>query len=102
WNLSNFIQKQCRFIGQLKSANSLCDCAGERSLFMAKELALDQTHRDCGAVDLYQGALASRANIVNRARDHLLASSGLALNQNRRIGRSHGFYLLENALQSGA
>ena len=47
---------------------------------MPEQLAFEKTRRDGGAVDLDQGSLAARAEIVNGASNQFLACTGLSLN----------------------
>src|SRR5262249_54180699 len=58
--------------------------------------ALKQLTWDRCAIHADERALASRAAIVNRARDKFFAGSRLALDQHRRRGQRHHRHLLEN------
>src|SRR5262249_49497451 len=74
----------------------LSDRAGEGALLVSEELTLEKSGRYRGAVDLDEGALTTAASVMDGARDQLLAGSGLAEDENRRIRRSHDLDLLEN------
>ena len=52
---------------------------------MAKQLALEQRLGERGAVDLDEGAILSRAVVVDGARDELLSCAGLPEDMNRRV-----------------
>ena len=59
--------------------------AGERALFVAEQLGLDQLLRHRRAVHGDKRPLAARAAIVNRARDQFFAGAGLAENADARF-----------------
>src|SRR5438552_3986040 len=52
---------------------------------MAKQLALQKAQGDSCAVHLYKRLTFARAQVVNGAGDHLLASTRLALDEHRRV-----------------
>ena len=54
---------------------------------MTEELALDQRRGQRGAVELDEGVLTTPAQVVDRAREELLADPGLAQDEDRRVGR---------------
>src|SRR2546427_4718968 len=70
----------------------------ERALLIAEELRLDQGVRDRAAVDSDERLVASGTQLMDRASNELLASAGLALDENsqRRVG--HLLDLLDNLL----
>src|SRR5436190_1038692 len=70
----------------------------ERALLMAKELGLDQGVRYRAAVDGDKRLLASGAQLMDRPSDELLASAGLALDEDRERGVGHLLDLLDNLL----
>ena len=98
-NIANLVKKQRAAMGQLEAADALRDGAGERALFVTEQLAFQKPRRDGGAVHLYQGALAARAEMMNGAGDQFFSRAGFALNQYRRIGRRDGLELIENFFQ---
>src|ERR1700761_76240 len=67
---------------------------------MAKELALQQVERDSGAIQFDIRPSASRADIVNRLCDQLLARSGFSLNEHSGCCRCDAFHLLQYRLES--
>ena len=86
-------------MGQLKAADALRNGAGECAPFMTEQLAFQKPRRDRGTVHLYQGTLAARAEMMNRAGDQFFSRAGFTLNQYRRIGRRDGLELIENFFQ---
>src|SRR5437879_9964566 len=70
----------------------------ERALLMAKELGLDQGVRYRAAVDSDKRLFASGAQLMDRPGDELLASAGLALDEDRERGVGHLLDLLANLL----
>ena len=59
--------------------------AGERPLFVAEQLGLDQRLRNPATVERDEGSCASKAQLVNRPRDELLSRAGLPLNEDREV-----------------
>ena len=60
--------------------------AGERTLFVAKQLGFQKVFVDCGAVDRLEHFRRARRLVVNRARDQLFTSARFAPDQNSRVG----------------
>jgi hypothetical protein len=58
---------------------------------MAKEFGLEQRLGDGAAVERDETLMAPRARLMDRARDHLLAGSGFAGDENRRRRRRNRF-----------
>ena len=58
-----------------KRPSLLRDGAGEGALLVAEQLALEQPGRDGRAVHLHEGAFAPVAQVVDGARDQLLAGA---------------------------
>jgi hypothetical protein len=50
----------------------------------------------------YKGLTLARAQVVNCAGDHLLASTRLALNEHRRVRRRHDSNAVEHSFQPSA
>src|SRR5205085_10928361 len=71
-------------------AGLLVHRAGECSLFVAKELVLENVLRQRRAVEREEGSLRSLALGVDYARAQLFARSGLAKNQDAGVGWRHG------------
>src|SRR5262249_45720523 len=95
WNVAHFVQEQRSLIRKLHSTNSLCDGAGECTSLMSEKLAFEQSCRNCGTVELYEGLLSPRAGIVNGARNEFLSGSGFDENKNGRRGFSDRAHLIE-------
>ena len=100
--LADLIQKQSSSVRQFEAADALGERAGEGSFFVAHQLTFDQSRRDRGAIQLNESSVRAAAQLMDRARDQLLARSGFPLNQHRRIGGRGGFDLLQYAPQRGA
>ena len=81
WHIADFIKKQGAPLGLLKAPAPLRRCTGEGTTLVAKQLALEQRFRQAAAVDGDEVALASRARLVQAARDEFLAGAGFALDQ---------------------
>jgi len=81
-NIAYFIQKERALIGQLKTADFFRNGAGERAFLVAEKLAFQEIERNGGAVQLYKRTSAARADIVNCARDQLLACCCFSLDEN--------------------
>src|ERR1700751_257558 len=62
---------------------------------MSKKLALKQSGRNGGAVELYEGPLLAPAAFMDRPRNQLLAGTGFTQKQHRRITRSHRLHQLQ-------
>src|SRR6266702_5960174 len=61
---------------------------GERSPSMAEQLALHQAIGQRAAVDVDEWKIPARAQVVDGARDQLLAGPGLSMKQNRGVTSS--------------
>jgi hypothetical protein len=94
--VSNFIQEQRPVVCQLHSTNPLRNRAGEGPLFVAEQFAFEQSGRYRRAVELYEGFIAARAGIVNRAGDQLLTGAGFAQDKDSRIGFGDRANLVEH------
>ena len=71
-------------LGQLERAlRAARGRAGERALLVAEQLALDQRAGERAAVDDDERPVLAPAVRVERAREHVLAGAGLALDQHR-------------------
>ena len=72
---------------ELEATDPSRDCAGERTLDVTEELALDEPGRDRAAVHLDERPVAPRAPAVEGPCDELLARPGLAADQDRGVAR---------------
>src|SRR5262249_31712464 len=68
--------------------------AGECALFMSEQLGLEKLARQAGAVQIHERLIRSRAVIVQPVREHALARSGLAVDQQRAFAREDPVCLL--------
>src|SRR5207248_3465278 len=79
-HVANLVEEQRAAMGLLELAEMSRRRAGERAFLVAEELRLDQLGRNRRAVHGDERLVLPRASIVNRARDQLLAGTGLAQN----------------------
>jgi hypothetical protein len=70
-------------------ARSSLTCRVAGSSLVAEELALEQGVLDGGAVDVHEGPVVTRRELVELAGDDLLAGAGLALEEHRDDARGH-------------
>src|SRR5437899_11673668 len=101
-NLADLVQEDRPAVGELEAADALRDGAGKGALLVAEQLALEQSRRDRGAVQLHERLRASRAQVVDRARDQLLPGPCLAVDQHRRIRGRHGLGIPQHTAQHRA
>src|SRR5882762_535668 len=66
---------------------------------MPKQLAFKEAQRNGCAIHLYKRLLLTGAQVVNCAGDHFFASTGLALDEDRRIRRRNDSHALKHSLQ---
>src|SRR5207253_1137953 len=66
------------------------DSAGERSLFVAEQLRLEELARNAGAVEIDERLGSAAAVPVNPPRQDRLAGAGLAVNEHRALGPQNG------------
>src|SRR5258708_4937773 len=100
WHVSDFIQKQCAAVRQRKSADMRIDRPGKGPAFMPEKLAFEKTSRHCRAVHFDEITAAPRAELVNRARDNLLAGPGFAGDQDGGVRWRHGLDFREDGAQA--
>src|SRR5204863_8078708 len=84
-HVADLVQKQRASMRLLEFSQVAGRRPGERALFMAEELRLDQLRRHGRAVDGDERPVAPRTAIVNGARDELLARAGLAQDADPRL-----------------
>ena len=83
-------------VGNFKIALTLLDCRGERTLFMAEQLALNQFGRDCRTIHLHKWVAGPVAHLMQPMRHRLLAGTVLTRDEHPRIRWGH---LPDNRLQ---
>ena len=76
--LADLVEEERAAVRRLEAADAPLARAGEGAALVAEELALEQRLRDRGAVHDDEGLVAARAELVDRARDELLAGAALA------------------------
>ena len=72
--------------------------AGERTALMAEQLAFEDGFRNRRAVERDEGVSRARAEIMQAARDLLLAAAGVAANQDVDVGAGQFQYLTAKVL----
>ena len=100
-DVADLVEEQRPLVGQLEAADLLGDGAGEGALLVAEQLALQQARGDGRAVQLDEGAVPPRAQLVQGAGDEFLARARLAANEHRGVGGGDGLDLLEHPAQGG-
>ena len=99
--LRDFIEKDRPAVRLLEPADALLEGPGERSLFMAEKLALQEVLRNRGAVYPDHGSLCARAPGMNQVGDDFLAHPAFAREQDSRLGRGDQGGVAENRLHEG-
>ena len=101
-DVADLVEEQRPPVGQLESADFLADGAGEGALLVAEQLALQQPRGDGRAVELDEGPVSPRAQVVQGAGDEFLARAGFAANEHRGVGGGDRLDLLQHPAQGGA
>ncbi len=86
-HLGDLVEEDGAAVGQLEVAGPPRHRAGEGPLLVAEQLALEQRLRDRRAVHRHERPLGPLRELVDGARDQLLARAGLAQDQHRRRAR---------------
>src|SRR5258708_39084498 len=86
-DLAYFIEKYRSSIGQFEAADALCDRASEGAFLVAKEFTFQQTRGNSSAIELHEGIVMTRAEIMDGSRNQLFAGSGFAVDEDGRISR---------------
>ena len=94
--LADLVEQQRATIGQLESPDAPLLRSGEGAPLVPEQLTLDQRRRERGAVHPDERPRSSRAELVNRARDELLARSRLTMKQHGGRRRRHPSNLREH------
>src|SRR5690606_32834884 len=84
--LADLVEEDRSAVGEGKAPLALLGGAGEGALLVAEELALDESARHGGTIDLDERAIGSVAGAVNGAGDELLAGARLAVDQDGGVG----------------
>src|SRR4029450_6229506 len=99
--LANFIEEYRAVVGQLEPPDARRRGAGERSPFVAEQLALEQCRWKRGAVACDERVPAARAQAMDGAGDELLARAGLSADEDRGVGRHPHRNLVEHLADAG-
>src|ERR1700693_5179080 len=75
-NVPHLVQKERALVGQFQAANLLRNRAGKGAPFMPEKLALEQSGRDRGAVELYEGPLLAPAAFMDGACNQFFSCTG--------------------------
>ena len=95
-DVADLVEKQRPPVRELETADLLADGAGKGALLVAEQLALQEPRGDGRAVELDEGALAARAQVVKGTGDEFLARACFATNEHRGAGGGDGLDLLED------
>src|SRR5262249_55664705 len=87
--LPDLVEEECPLVRELESAGVCLGRPGERALFVAEELALDERRGKSRAVDRNERAGAPSTLRVDRAGEQFLAGAGLPEEQNRGGGAGY-------------
>ena len=98
-DLADLVEEERPAVGGFEASDPLSDRTGEGAALVTEELALEETGRDRGAIQVDERPPPSRAALVDLACDELLARSRLALDQHDRVGRGDHRGLVEHAPQ---
>src|SRR5207302_11007621 len=88
-HIADFVEEERAAVRLLELPQVPRESAGERALFVAKKLGLDQLRRDRGAVYGDERRRAPGARLVQRARHQLLARARLTQDADARLAGGH-------------
>ena len=88
-HLADLVEEQRPAVGRREQAFAVLGGVGEGALDVAEQLVLEQALRDGGAVDHHERALVALRQVVDGARDQLLAGAALAVDRDGDVGRRH-------------
>ena len=101
-HVANFIKKQRAAVGlEDFSWRAFLACAGERALFVAKQLGLDQALGNRGTVHRHKGLLGACRVVVEGPRQQVFARAGFAQNHHTNAAIEHLAQLGNGAGQLG-
>jgi len=99
---AELVEQEGSTVGGEDGAVARLGGAGEGAAGVAVELALDEVGREAAAVDDDEGAVTSRAGVVERPRGDLLAGARFAGEQDGGVGRGDAREDLGDAAHRGA
>ena len=85
-HVADLVEQHGAAVGHLEHASLLLEGASERAALVAEELAFDQFGRQRRAIKFEEGFVGAGRLRVQLAGDHLFASAGFALDQDRGLG----------------
>src|SRR5213594_1671934 len=97
-HLGDLVQEQRAAVGLFEEAELVDGGAGEGAPHVAEELGLEQRLGHRAAVHGHERARRARARVVDRLGDDLLVSPGLALDQERGVGRRDALHEVQDRL----
>src|SRR5215471_11895369 len=100
-NVADFVEKERALVRQFEASRFLGDRPRKGSLFVHEELALQETERDRGTIQLDESSLPPPAQIVDGARNEFFAGSRLAQDQDARIRRGDHGHQVQRGMQGG-
>src|SRR5207244_1319632 len=83
------VEQQRTVLGELETALTAFDSAGEGALFMAEQLAFHEGFRHSGTVNGDEWAIGARAEAMNGARDELFTGAALTGDESGGVGGGH-------------
>jgi hypothetical protein len=95
--LPNFVKKDRSTVGEGKAPFALFCRAGESALFMAEQLAFDQSPGHRRAVNLDQWLFTPVAFPVNGPGDEFLARAGFSQNEDVSVSVGHLLDIAQNS-----
>ncbi|HKS81207.1 MAG TPA: hypothetical protein VJR23_06845 [Candidatus Acidoferrales bacterium] len=98
-NITDLIQEQRAFVGQIKTPNLPVERTREGTSFMTEEFALEQSSGDRSAIDFCEGAILPATSQVDSASDEFLAGSSFAQDQDCGIRGGYGLNFLQRVKQ---
>ena len=93
--IADFVEEQGAVVSSFKTANMPLHSAGKGPLFVAKQLAFEQSRRQRTAIERDKGLPATLAQAVDSPSEYALAHAGLAQHQHCQIGLRDLFDLLQ-------
>ena len=85
-HLSDFIQKQCPSVRQLKASRLALLGIGERAFFISEQFRLEKIFRNACAVQRDERSLGARAGEMDGTRQQIFSGSALAGHEDGGIG----------------
>ena len=97
----NFVEQQTPAVRSLEAAHVLALRAGECARFVAKKLRVEQRFRKRRTIDLDQGPVPARREVVQARREQLLSGASFAHHETRAVDRREAGDLLLDFQEGG-